>query len=521
VFTDWSRNDLFVLPLTAWILKAARISAGPAHALVLTTQPGAAIGQFARRSLPRTECQQLYWRLRLLRTIYKVLTWQLAHPRISALNRLQRHRLIAEAGVMPILYVHGVATRDSLGFDAMKPYLARYIAPAISTDPDHVATEEVFWGGSAATFRWDGASRPKTRLLGQGPMVTPALAGPALLTALLERELLSRVPETVAMASGGGGLLSGRSTVGPSTHARLSALSTDELSDLLTELIHGAIGDTGAASALCVAADAIARDPTVRSQLATQPTAIDEADYLLKAIERQSAGSSLIGQGTGLGAKLRDRLSEAVKRGGSAPAYAASLVAAEIRPWLNELASLFIGDVLEYLNKRGDAQQPGPIPQLVLDALDKAHRDKLTKHGEPLVVITHSMGGQLIYDAVTHFIPNAAQYKGIKIDFWCATASQVGFFEELKLFKLRSDAVKAPKLMPFPHAHLGVWWNVWDTNDFLSYTAQSIFDGVQDESYDSGLSLVTSHSGYLRRPSFYRKLSAKLEQAAKSNWRTT
>lgn len=422
---------------------------------------------------------------------------------------------------MPILYVHGVATRDSLGFDAMKPYLARYVAPAISGDPDHVPTEEVFWGGSAATFRWRGASRPKTRLLGQGSTATPAAAGPALLTALLERELLNRVPDVTAMASNSGGLLSGRSTGGPGAPARLSALSNDELSDLVTELIHGAMTDARAASALSVTADAIARDPAVRSQLAAQPTAADEAAFLVNAIERQAAGSPLIAQGAGLGARLRDRLSEALTRGGSAPAYAASLVVAEIRPWLNELASLFIGDVFEYLDKRGDAGQPGPIPQRVLDALDKAHRDKQARQGEPLVVITHSMGGQLIYDAVTHFLPNAPQYEDIKIDFWCATASQVGFFEELKLFKLRDVAVEAPQRMPFPHAHLGVWWNVWDANDFLSYTAQPIFDGVQDESYDSGLSLVTSHSGYLRRPSFYRKLAVKLEQAATSNWQTT
>jgi hypothetical protein len=242
---------------------------------------------------------------------------------------------------------------------------------------------------------------------------------------------------------------------------------------------------------------------------------------LVAAVEGRAAGPSLVGQGIGLGAKLRDRLSEALKRGASAPAYAASMLAAEVRPHLNELASLFIGDVFEYLDKRGDAQKPGPILQRVLDALEKAQSDKQTRPGEPLVVITHSMGGQLIYDAVTHFLPNSPRHRDIKIDFWCATASQVGFFEELKLFKFRDDSVAVPNRMPFPRSHLGMWWNIWDANDFLSFTANPVFDGVDDESYDSGLSLVTAHSGYLRRPSFYRKLAAKLEHAARANWSTT
>ena len=36
------------------------------------------------------------------------------------------------------------------------------------------------------------------------------------------------------------------------------------------------------------------------------------------------------------------------------------------------------------------------------------------------------------------FLCKNDEFKDIKIDFWCSTASQVGFFEELKLF-LASD----------------------------------------------------------------------------------
>ena len=61
---------------------------------------------------------------------------------------------------MPILYIHGVATRNRDGFLALQPYLQRLVAPAISADPDGVPIDDVFWGDVAATFAWDGASRP-------------------------------------------------------------------------------------------------------------------------------------------------------------------------------------------------------------------------------------------------------------------------------------------------------------------------------------------------------------------------
>ncbi|HEY5985027.1 MAG TPA: hypothetical protein VIV12_01405 [Streptosporangiaceae bacterium] len=36
--------------------------------------------------------------------------------------------------------------------------------------------------------------------------------------------------------------------------------------------------------------------------------------------------------------------------------------------------------------------------------------------------------------------------------------------------------------VPYPdRRYLGGWWNVWDHNDFVSYTGKAIFDGLDDE----------------------------------------
>jgi hypothetical protein len=130
------------------------------------------------------------------------------------------------------------------------------------------------------------------------------------------------------------------------------------------------------------------------------------------------------------------------------------------------------------------------------------------------------MGGQIVYDLVTHFLPKTQS--NLRIDFWCATASQVGLFEEMKLFLASTPQYSKGNgnKVPFPDKqYLGLWWNVWDHNDFISYTAAPIIDGIDDESYESGVSLIKAHGEYLLRPSFYRKFGDKLAAAKKRNWR--
>ena len=109
--------------------------------------------------------------------------------------------------------------------------------------------------------------------------------------------------------------------------------------------------------------------------------------------------------------------------------------------------------------------------------------------GEPLVVLSHSMGGQIVYDLVTYFLPQMPEYDGLRIDFWCATASQVGLFEELQLFPgTRGKGYGPSNPVPLPdRRYLGGWWNVWDRNDFISYRAGGIIKDLVEEPYDSGL----------------------------------
>ena len=90
----------------------------------------------------------------------------------------------------------------------------------------------------------------------------------------------------------------------------------------------------------------------------------------------------------------------------------------------------------------------------------------------------------------------------------------------VKTFLAGNPHYKKGTRVPFPRDKLGVWWNVWDHNDFISFTGKEIFEGIDDEPFDSGMSLLAAHGGYLKRPSFYRKFADKLEQAKRNGWRT-
>ncbi len=430
---------------------------------------------------------------------------------------------------MPILYVHGVNVRSRDGFRAIEGYLRRYLAPIIAADPDQVLIDDAFWGPDGVRFAWGGISRPLSRILGMGAGATELSAIEGALTAAVFQETLHRIPAPTVPPSSGGGLISSgatspSSTSPPTTAAvHLHDLSPEQISDLLAAAIAAQIPDDPEQQTLLIlAADTVAHQADLISTLTAAGSPQAELLELLERVQRQAAqDTGLLGQGFGdWFERLQDRLGEGLNRALDLPSYAISVVAAEIRKPLNELISVFIGDVFTYLSGRGNATVPGVIPEHLITKLKQAQANKQARGGEPIIILTHSMGGQLVYDAVTHFLPNRPELSDIKVDFWCASASQVGFFEEAKLFLASLPQHQTGNPAPFPHANLGVWWNVWDHNDFLSFTAKDIFAQLDDAPFDSGMSLLAAHGGYLQRPSFYRRFAAKLEAAKANAWST-
>jgi hypothetical protein len=414
---------------------------------------------------------------------------------------------------MPIVYVHGVANRldgdDRLpGWDEVKGYLRRYIAPVLSDDPGSVPIEFAYWGDLGVRLRWNGASRPRSKLLRQGTVETSEPR-----QQLAELGDLTDLPQVSNVYERQGALTSGQGSSGQAvSDFRLRDLSADELSNFLCDAIEQ-VADTASVDAAKLESDGIAHDPAILDRLDRAADLLSELEILRQELAmRSSESTTLAGQGpANWWSEVLERAREVAVRIDSAPVYALSRLAMELRAPINSAITTFIGDVFAYLAEKDSV--PGKIRQTVLDVIIAAKAKSRDKN-EPMIVVSHSMGGQIIFDLATSFLgPDC------RIDFWVATASQVGLFEEMKFFLKSDPTVQGPLgRAPFP-PNLGWWWNVWDSNDVLSFTVRDIFDlQVDDEEWNSGASLVAAHGAYLRRPSFYRKLAAKIRTAQEVNF---
>jgi hypothetical protein len=213
-----------------------------------------------------------------------------------------------------------------------------------------------------------------------------------------------------------------------------------------------------------------------------------------------AAGAETLGAGRGLSA-ARTILLAAVERfrqqNVGPPVRSA---AAALRRLAGRPVSLLIGDVLTYLAGRGSAGEPGEIVALVGGELESAAREG------PLVVVAHSMGGNIVYDILSHFRP------GLHVDTLVTVGTQVGLFEELKLFAASDHALPtpaAPRLPALPNVDR--WINVVDRGDVLAYRAAPIFDGVDDYEYPSDA--PWAHGAYFRQPNFHERLAGRVRKA--------
>lgn len=403
---------------------------------------------------------------------------------------------------MPIVYMHGVNTRNPQHFGPVHEYLRRMVAPIIARDPENVSIRSANWFQLCEPPKWDGIARPAT-LLGHGA----ELERSELLDALV-----AKAPSTPVQSSA---LTSGQAN-SPTTGARLDQLSDANLADLITVSVATNNVDGLQRARIGIAADRVARDPAVRAQLTAASDLESQLKILSNAVQIEAERQSpLAGQGAlDFLRVMHARVTESFSRAVDGPGAALSLAAGEMRPKLNDFVTRFLGDLLFYMTRRGEEDAPGPIPRVLIDELAHAQTNKDARGGEPIILLTHSMGGQIAYDVLSSFLPRSGS--GTKVDFWCATASQIGFFEELNMLLASSPSYSKAtgKQTPLPTSNLDHWWNVWDRNDILSFTTKGIFaSGIDDEEFWSGMWVAAAHGGYLERPSFYRRLAEKISAA--------
>lgn len=395
---------------------------------------------------------------------------------------------------MPLVFVHGVATRKGPDYEeseAARNALFRSILFGdLVHDPASVTILNPYWGQFAAKPAFGHRSLP------QGDY--EAMGAEDVLPALALAETVSEVPE--------------------SEDRFILDIARDSLSNAIDLL--WVIAADGADSALAVDLGAVASRATAYADANPHPAWLDEvandAQFLRdlpghieewvpegSTVEPVDSEWESYGALSSAWSQIRaaaSRLKDSIGRGVSSVAVGLA------RQTLQENAALFLGDILIYLKERGKKDDPGPITKTVVEAIEDAEAAR-TPEDPHVIVVAHSMGGNVLYDIFSHFRPDS------QVDVLVTVGSQPAFFEELKLFIESDDQIPGAhgERVPAPSG-VGHWINIFDTQDVLSFVTEPIFESTHDYSYSTGKGVLGAHTTYFLRPSFYQRLAARISE---------
>jgi hypothetical protein len=384
---------------------------------------------------------------------------------------------------MPIVFVHGVNNRDGEAYReneaARDGFLREIVAPALGITPEALQIVSPYWGKYGVDFVWKLAVVPNPEDTFERFGADP------------ESVARGRVAGLLAESGNSGDLLMDAK--------KDFAASVDVL---YASAMAGARSEREArelAKSYVRIAQYADRNPKPAwVEKATSGNFVDQLNYAADASRDESFGAD------GILSSLKEALSRVAN---ALPADASDVAGRLLRKKLNATVTRFAGDAFVYLNQRGTQDKPGPIVTEVLNGLHSA-RQRRAPGDDKLIVVAHSFGGEIIYDIVTYFDPD------VSIDCLITVGSQVGLFEEMKLY-----VASRPNVPPDPPkghvprpAAVKRWLNVFDTNDILSYRLAPVVGDVRDFFYDTGFSSLSAHGGYFMRPSFYTRLAARLQE---------
>lgn len=383
---------------------------------------------------------------------------------------------------MPIVFVHGVATRLEPRYwqdlDVRKELIRAFLREPLGL-PESVEPRFAYWGGYGAKFRWGHASLPSKReeaFGGTGDSLEEVLGEYGDLTEANADTFVAEV-------------------------ARRRSL--EEATDLLFVAAAQQVTSKQAKDLAELAVRLSQWMPGLQTP-ARLGAAADDIDFITRLADEVPAGPEKEQEAFGSMQRgwllLRERLSRIRT---AVPTATGRVVGQPVRPRLNDEFGTFLGDVLVYLERSGAQGAKNDILQAVAKEIEAATRERTEM--DPLVVIAHSMGGNIVYDLLSY------HRQDLNCDTLVTVGSQVGLFQELDLFTAKRPGLIPPAKVP-RSANIGRWINVYDRNDFLGFAAGRIFDGVKDYEYTTGRGLLKAHSSYFLRPSFYARLSARLKE---------
>lgn len=402
---------------------------------------------------------------------------------------------------MPVVFIHGVNTRRTEpGYATRVAMIDRFIQKHLAGAKVHgkpitsVSPAFPYWGDLATTFAWNMESLPTDHI--------NALGGPGISDSM--RPLIAALDDDLSEATGARQqplLTVGKTKTLPHAVSLISDLllqtapqnQADAVADFIVAATGYAEANPSPAWLGTLTTDEQLLNKLVVEAKASAPARI-QALGLLDNVMNPLAAAAASFKGA-----IQSAATTVLDRSGN---FASSKLLAWQRRPLNETLGRFFGDIFIYLNGRGDKASPGPIPKLILDAIETA-RTKAPAN-DPLIVIGHSLGGVIGFDLFSFFRPD------LVVDLFVTVGSQVSHFEEIKQLKTSNPTIHAPQRAPTP-ANITHWINIFDEVDVFSYACDRIFDRVIDFEYDTQTYVIKAHGAYFDQDRFYTRLRARID----------
>jgi len=374
---------------------------------------------------------------------------------------------------MPLVFVHGVATRQTPAYQAFVSQRDDLFKRLVIGNDDQVFDPD--WGSDAVTFFRGGwvPTPGGNEAMGGGKALVAD--GASVASAVASRDVEQGVD--LAMAA----LLQRRA-------AENQPLSQQDL-----DVFAAAVGY------LAKGGDKTAFGPNETDAQFTQ-TLRDELGPAMPpaVVEAMSIGNvfSAIGDAVKkVTDSVRNKSSDAVLR--------------FVREPLSQQVALFLGDIFVYLRYRETDGETGTYNRIftpIITALVKAVAAQ--RDGQKLIVVGHSLGAVILYDLLTNerslkAVRDAAG-KDLSIDALVTVGAQPGLFADMGLYG-NSESGKLPR-----PSCVQSWMNVFDYTDVLSFRCEPFFSDVKDLAFDNVSGALEAHSAYFQRPSFYSRLQDRL-----------
>lgn len=412
---------------------------------------------------------------------------------------------------MPFVFVHGVNTRAGDAYDkgvnARHKFLSQVTFPKLAfSQTKRLAFYDPYWGGEGAKPRWQNRSMPrygdKFEAMGAAENAIADTVNSKIDFTTNDKAIILKI-------------------------ARKNGI-TAALDVLMLQLVRE--GATEADLKEFTPAGSSVGRFAKENEFPNWLTEVDDDDTFIyrlsREVEKSNAHPGAAAMGFG---NVWERLKETAARiGNSVDDRTSQAILTLAREKLQEQATLFLGDAFVYFKNRWidkDKARRKPeapvdpvairnglvsdvIPSIVLQALLDGNNAR-TKDDPYLIVMAHSMGGNIMYDLCTDFLSYVNPR--FDIDLLITVGSQFSMFQEIDMFsgvKLPQQIGKDSRISK--PTIIRKWINCFDKNDIFGYNASAIFDDVEDFEYDTGFGVTGAHGGYFERFSFYDRLGIRI-----------